>query len=126
MTMLVPFTAGLRWLPPAPLRFYLHTTFVPGILRGRLRPWISPSRNPSLLLRTAVQMFWLPGILALGLTALAWWLAPSFLVYLLAIIVGWVLAIPLATGSSRLMAMQKLWAEWVPDPHQELLTPSVN
>ena len=41
-------------------------------------------------------MFWLPGISALGPTTLAWWLVPSFLVYLLAIIVGWVMAIPFA------------------------------
>ncbi len=46
-----------------------------------LRPgdeWISPSRNPPLPLRTVAQMFWRPGILALGLTALVWWLVPSF------------------------------------------------
>ena len=101
----------------APLLFYLHTTFVLGILRGRVTPWISPSRNPgeTLPLRTAMKMFWLPGILALGLTALARWLVPSFLVYLLAIVAGWVIAIPLATGSSRPLEMAALWNERVPN-----------
>jgi len=45
------------------------------------------SGGETLPLRTAVQMFWLPGIAAVGLTALAW-LVSSFLVYLLAIIMG--------------------------------------
>ena len=66
-------------------------------------------------------MFWLPGIGALGLTALAWWLVPSFLVYLLAIIVGWVIAIPLATGSSRTLNTLKIWPERIPDADWELL-----
>ena len=57
----VPFSLLL-----APLLFYLHTTFVLGVLRGRVTPWISPSRNPPLPLRTAVRMFWLPGMAALG------------------------------------------------------------
>ena len=107
----VPFSLLL-----APLLIYLHTTFVLGILRGQVTPWISPSRNPgeTLPLRTAVRMFWLPGIAAVGLTALAWWLVPSFLVYLLAIIVGWVFAIPLATGSSQPVRMKALWAERIP------------
>ena len=112
----VPFSLLL-----APLLFYLHTTFVLGVLRGRVTPWISPSRNPPLPLRTAVQMFWVPGILALGLTALAWWLVSSFLVYLLAIIVGWVIAIPLATGSSNQLKITTLWAEpssLCSDPHE--------
>ena len=104
----VPFSLLL-----APLLFYLHTTFVLGILRGRVTPWISPSRNPgeTLPLRTAVQMFWLPGLAALGLTALAWLLVPSFLVCLLAIIVGWGIAIPLATGSSLSMRIPRIWTE---------------
>ena len=108
----------------APLLFYLHTTFVLGILRGRVTPWISPSRNPgeTLPLRTAVQMFWVPGILALGLTALAWWLVSSFLVYLLAIIVGWVIAIPLATGSSRPLKAARMWTEQTPAEDQRLVT----
>ena len=116
MTILVPCLVRLLRLLLAPLLFYLHTTFVLGLLRGRVTPWISPSRNPgeTLPLRTAVRMFWPPGILALGLTALAWWLVPSFLVYLLAIIVGWVIAIPLATGSSRLMRISRIWTERLP------------
>jgi membrane glycosyltransferase len=99
-----------------------------GLLRGRVTPWISPSRNPggTLPLRTAVRMFWSPGILALGLTALAWWLVPSFLVYLLAIIAGWVFAIPLAAGSSRLMRISRIWNERVPDVARELLNPVNN
>jgi len=114
----VPFSLLL-----APLLFYLHTTFVLGILRGRVTPWISPSRNPgeTLPLRTAVQMFWLPGIAAVGLTALAWWLVPSFLVYLLAIIVGWAIAIPLATACSQRMRVQMLWAGRVPQSDQAFL-----
>ena len=59
-------------------------------------------------------MFWLPGILALGLTALAWWLVPSFLVCLLAIIVGWGLAIPLGTGSSQPLKAARLWGDRAP------------
>ncbi len=104
----VPFSLLL-----APLLIYLHTTFVLGILRGQVTPWISPSRNPgeTLPLRTAVRMFWLPGILALGLTALAWWLVPSFLVYLLTIIVGWMLAIPLATWNSMPQKSPPIWSE---------------
>lgn len=115
----VPFSLLL-----APLLFYLHTTFVLGILQGRVTPWISPSRNPgeTLQLRTAVQMFWRPGILALGLTALAWWLVPSFLVYLLAIIAGWGVAIPLAVGSSRMLKAELPWAERAPDIELGLAT----
>lgn len=71
-------------------------------------------------------MFWLPGVAALGLTALAWWLVPSFLVYLLTIIVSWVIAIPLATGSSRLMRMTKLWAKRMPQSDQTLLMLAAN
>ena len=56
-----------------------------------------------------MRMFWLPGILALGLTALACWLVPSCLVYLLAIIVGWVMAIPLESGSSQPLRRQRMW-----------------
>jgi membrane glycosyltransferase len=114
----VPFSLLL-----APLLFYLHTTFVLGILRGRVTPWISPSRNPgeTLPLRTAVQMFWLPGTLALGLTALAWWLVPSFLVYLLAIIVGWAIAIPMAAGSSRSLGNLAIWLELIPVEDIELV-----
>jgi len=110
----------------APLLFYLHTTFVLGLLRGRVTPWISPSRNPgeTLPLRTAVQMCWLPGIPALGPTALVGWLVPSFLVYLLAIIVRWVLAIPLATESSRTLKAELLWAERAPDIEPGLATTS--
>ena len=100
----------------APLLFYLHTTFVLGLLRGRVTPWISPSRNPgeTLPLRTAVQMFWLPGIAALGLTALAWLIVPSFLVYLLAIIVGWMIAIPLATWNSMPQKTRTIWSKRIP------------
>jgi membrane glycosyltransferase len=114
----VPFSLLL-----APLLFYLHTTFVLGILRGRVALWISPSRNPgeTLPLRTAVQMFWLPGILAVGPTVLAWWFVPSFLVYLLAIIVGWMLAIPLAAGSSWLMRISRIWTARVPAEDSALI-----
>ena len=66
-------------------------------------------------------MFWQPGIAALGLTALAWWLVPSFLIYLLAIIVGWVLAIPLATGSSSLLRTSTIWSERMPADHEKLV-----
>jgi membrane glycosyltransferase len=111
--MLVPRPAPNPSRPLRPRLFYLHTTFVLGLLRGRVTPWISPSRNPgeTLPLRTAVQMFWLPGLATLGLTALAWWLVLSFLVYLLAIIVGWAIAIPLATGSSRTLKQPQLWTK---------------
>ena len=104
----VPFSQLL-----APLLFYLHTTFVLGILRGKVTPWISPSRNPgeTLPLRTAVRMFWLPGIAAVGLTALAGWLVPSFLLYLLAMVVGWVVAIPLATWNSMPQKSPTIWSE---------------
>ena len=95
-----------------------------GILRGRVTPWISPSRNPGeiLPLRTAVQMFWLPGIAAVGLAALAWWLVPSFLVYLLAIIVGWLIAVPLATRGSRPLEITWLWTERLPEEDLELIS----
>jgi hypothetical protein len=55
-------------------------------------------------------MFWLPGIATPGLTAMAWWLVPSFLVYLLAIIVGWGIAIPPAYGGPLPLALESLWS----------------
>jgi hypothetical protein len=66
-------------------------------------------------------MFWLPGILAASLTALAGWLVPSFLVYLLAIMVGWGIAIPMATGSSWFLRISRIWTERVPDEDSELI-----
>lgn len=107
----------------APMLFYLHTTFVLGILLGKVTPWISQSRNPGEYLswRTATKMFWPPGLAAVLLTLLAWHLVPSFLIYLLAIVVGWTIAIPLATGSSQPLRTPTIWSERMPAEDMELV-----
>lgn len=107
----------------APMLFYLHTTFVLGILLGKVTPWINQSRNPREYLpwRTATKMFWLPGLGAVLLTVLASRLVPSLLIYLLAVVVGWVIAIPLATGSSLLLRWRSFWPDRMPTRDLELV-----
>ena len=50
---------------------------------------------------TAARAFWLPTILGVVWLVFAVQLAPSFLVYLLPVVVGWILSIPLAVLTSE-------------------------
>jgi membrane glycosyltransferase len=82
--------------------FYLHTQFVIGLLCGRMVPWVSQSRNPEegVEWRTAARLFWLPTVLGLLWLWAAWRYTPSFIIFLIPILIGWILSIPMAVLTS--------------------------
>lgn len=86
-----------------PLLSYQHITFVLGILLGKPVQWVSPSRDPNdgLSWRLATRVFWAPTLIALVWIPLFWWLAPGFLIFSGAILIPWLLSIPLAVLNSN-------------------------
>jgi len=87
----------------SPALFYLHARFVLEILTGGTVQWKGQSRNPleRVSWSTAARTFWPATVLGVLWLALAVTLTPSFLVYLLPIMTGWILSIPLAVATSE-------------------------
>jgi len=87
----------------APALFYLHARFVLEILTGKVAPWKGQSRNPdeALTWETAARLLWLPTVIGIIWLALAIEKTPGFVLYLLPILVGWILSIPVTVWTSR-------------------------
>lgn len=87
----------------SPVLLYLHACFVIGILCRRRVQWKHQSRDPneSLDWKTAVRLFWLPTILGSAWLIIGVQHMPGFLIFLLPILIGWLLSIPVAVLTSR-------------------------
>jgi len=94
----------------APSLFYLHTRFVLEILCGRVAPWQGQPRSPDLGLdwSAAIRLFWLPTVLGLAWGVAVLLTTPAFFPYLVPLLVGWILSIPLAVFTSI-----PRWGAWL-------------
>jgi membrane glycosyltransferase len=86
----------------SPALLYLHSTFVIGILCGRQVAWKQQPRDPNLMLEwgAAARLFWFPTIMGAAWLAISAKFSPGFLIFLCPVLIGWVLAIPVAVLSS--------------------------
>ena len=81
----------------APVFLFFHAKFVLFSLFGKKVEWHAQQRGrggPSAW-REARAVFGLTTLLGLGVSAITWWLTPGYFLWLLPIVLGWVLAIPL-------------------------------
>jgi len=87
----------------SPALLYLHARFVVGILAGRRVQWKHQSRDPNQDIdwRTAASLLWVPTVLGVVWLVMAAQYMSGFLMFLLPILTGWILAIPVAVLSSR-------------------------
>ncbi len=87
----------------SPSFFYLHGRFILEVLTGHVVPWKNQSRNPhdGLNWGTSAGLFWLPTLLGTVWLIAAAIKTPAFLIFLLPVLVGWVLSIPMAVWTSN-------------------------
>jgi len=81
----------------APVFLFFHAKFVLFSLLGKKVEWHAQQRGcgEGDAWREAAQVFGLTTLLGLGAGALTWWLTPGYFLWLLPIVLGWLLAIPL-------------------------------
>lgn len=86
----------------SPLLFYMHARFVLEILTGQKVQWAKQSRNPAerISWSAASRAFAVPTVLGMTWSVLAYQMAPGLLPYIGPILLGWILAIPIAVVSS--------------------------
>ena len=94
-----------------PLMLYLHARIILGLLLGQARPWKSPSRRPddALSWREAAAVFLPATVLGAVWIAILAIQAPSYLAFCGPVMGVWVLAIPMAVGTSR-VGLADRWA----------------
>jgi membrane glycosyltransferase len=87
----------------APVLVWFHTRFVLRNIGGQTVSWHTQTRDGGAAPRWAeiVREYWLLPIAGVGLGALAWWISPSYLAWLSPMLVGLLLAIPVAKLSTR-------------------------
>ena len=87
----------------SPALLYLHARFVLGILVGRRVQWKHQSRDPNQDLDwpTAVSLLWAPTVLGVVWLVIGTQYMSGFLIFLLPLLTGWILSIPIAVLSSR-------------------------
>jgi membrane glycosyltransferase len=85
----------------APVMMVLHTRFVATILMGRAVSWL-PQRRDDSEIGWGDAMRFHGGITALGLAwaGVAWWISPSFLIWISPVVAGLILSMPVARISS--------------------------
>lgn len=90
----------------SPILFYLHTCFVIGIFTGRSVSWGSQSRdsNQPVSWHEAAKVFWIPTVFGVIWLFAGWKWTPTFLLYLVPILAGWIFSIPMAVWTSRIKA----------------------
>ena len=87
----------------APVLVWFHTRFVLRNIGGQTVTWHTQTRDGGAGPRwiEIVQEYWPLPIAGVGLGALAWWIAPSYVAWLSPMLIGLLFAIPVAKLSSR-------------------------
>src|ERR1700676_2538191 len=87
----------------APVMVWFHTRFVLRNIAGQTVTWHTQTRAGSdgPRLREIVREYWPLPLAGAGLGAVAWWIAPSYLAWLSPMLIGLLLAIPVARLSGR-------------------------
>jgi len=87
----------------APVLVWFHTRFVLRNIGGQTVLWHTQTRDGGAGPRwiEIVREYWPLPIAGVGLGALAWWIAPSYLAWLSPMLIGLLLAIPVAKLSAR-------------------------
>ena len=113
----------------APVRMLFHTQFVLAALTNLTLQWKSPPREDAeTSWREAARRHGLHTLLAVGWGGAVYWLAPSYIWWLLPMIGALVLAVPISVYSSRVSigrALRRARLFLIPeeaDPPQELQT----
>src|SRR4029079_908245 len=93
----------------APIRMLFHTQFVLTSLAGRTVRWKSPPRGDNETgWRAALARHGLHTFVGIVWAAIAWWLNPSYLWWLLPVVGALVLSIPLSVLTSRIAIGRRL------------------
>ncbi len=81
----------------APVFLFFHAKFVLFSLLGKKVEWHTQQRacGEGIGWREAGEVFGLTTVLGLAFGALSWWLTPGYFLWLLPIVLGWLVAIPL-------------------------------
>jgi membrane glycosyltransferase len=109
----------------APVLVWFHTRFVLRNIAGQTVTWHTQTRHGGAGPRWAeiLSEYWPLPIAGVGLGALAWWIAPSYLAWISPLLIGLLLAIPVAQVSGRTDLFRNLFL--TPEefqPPQELST----
>jgi membrane glycosyltransferase len=95
----------------APVLVWFHTRFVLRNLAGKTVVWHTQTREsgdgPSW--NEVIREYWPLPILGIVLSALAWWISPDYLLWLSPLLVGLILAIPVAHFSCHTNFFGKLF-----------------
>jgi membrane glycosyltransferase len=95
----------------APVLVWFHTRFVLRNLAGKTVVWNTQTRDsgggPSW--NEVVNEYWLLPIIGIVLAVLAWWISPNYLLWLSPLLVGLILAIPVAHFSCHTSLFGKLF-----------------
>src|ERR1700736_551845 len=107
----------------APVMVWFHTRFVLRNIAGQTVTWHTQTRDGGAALGwlQILREYWPLPIAGVGLGAAAWWIAPSYLPWLSPMLIGLLLAIPVAKISGRVDLFRKLFLTPEElDPPQEL------
>jgi membrane glycosyltransferase len=87
----------------APVLVWFHTRFVFRNIGGQTVTWHTQTRDGGAAPRwmEIIREYWPLPIAGVGIGALAWWIAPSYLAWLSPMLIGLLLAVPIAKLSSR-------------------------
>jgi len=87
----------------APVMVWFHTRFVLRNIAGQTVTWHTQTRDGGAgpRLSEIVRDYWPLPIAGIGLGAVAWWIAPSYLAWLSPMLIGLLFAIPVAKLSGR-------------------------
>jgi membrane glycosyltransferase len=95
----------------APVLVWFHTRFVLRNIGGQTVTWHTQTRDggaaPGWI--EIVREYWPLPLAGVGIGALAWWIAPSYLAWLSPMLIGLLLAIPVAKLSARTDLFRKLF-----------------
>jgi membrane glycosyltransferase len=108
----------------APVLVWFHTRFVMRNIAGQTVTWNTQTRDGGSGPRwfEIVREYWPLPFVGIGLAGLAWWIGPAYLAWLSPLLVGLVLAIPVARFSARTDLFRNLFK--TPEelhPPQELI-----
>src|SRR5580700_4351723 len=95
----------------APVLIWFHTRFVLRNIAGKTVTWHTQTRDGGAGPRwlDIVGEYWPLPVVATGLGAVAWWIAPSYLAWVSPILLGLLLAIPVAQFSGRVDSSRQLF-----------------
>ena len=95
----------------APVLIWFHTRFVLRNIAGKTVTWHTQTRDGGAGPRwlDIVCEYWPLPVVAAGLGAVAWWIAPSYLAWVSPILLGLLLAIPVAQFSGRIDSSRQLF-----------------